>query len=443
MKNQTTDTPLLPLTELQAKIAAYIRDRAWPQRSSEASLLTQQPVIESCGYVLGESVRAEFPVPRHNLSAMDGYALAEVSGGAKGKNKKNKEYHVVGESLAGRPFTGSSDAVPADSAVRIMTGALVPSGYDRVVMQEQVDVVNDQQGKRITLHSAVAEGENIRFAGEEIQPGETLLEPGTILQPKHVSLLATLGHEAVQVYRPLRVGLLATGDELVNIGEPLTDPSYIYNSNTPTLKVLLANLPVTVVDYGIVPDDLAALKTVLTQAAAECDVVVSSAGVSVGDHDFLTEAIAETGAVHQYKVAMKPGKPFLFGHIQDRAATKPRDVVYFGLPGNPLSNYVGAEIIIKPALGQLAGAIEVPQPLYVTAVAEADIKKRPGRRDFQRGVLRQTDAGDWRVAPMGAQDSHRVKSLARSNCLLDIPQEHGTIQQGETVRVLPFLSQFY
>nr|WP_241878957.1 molybdopterin molybdotransferase MoeA [Psychrobacter sp. PraFG1]UNK05597.1 molybdopterin molybdotransferase MoeA [Psychrobacter sp. PraFG1] len=196
----------------------------------------------------------------------------------------------------------------------------------------------------------------------------------------------------VEVYQPLTVGILATGDELVAVGEPLQSLAQIYNSNTPTLKSMLAHLPIQIHDYGIIPDDLERTKQAVLTAMQECDVVISTAGVSVGDYDFLTTVIEDLGQINHYKVAMKPGKPFVFGELNKDLSVP---VLYFGLPGNPLSSVVGSLQFIIPALWRLSGidVADMPLPLTVTATLSSDVKKSPGRADFQRGIVSQNEAG--------------------------------------------------
>ena len=192
-----------------------------------------------------------------------------------------------------------------------------------------------------------------------------------------------MGYDEIEVFSPLRIGLIATGDELVSIGQPLSDLAQIYNSNTPTLKALLRKLPIIIKDYGIVKDVFDETYEVVKRAIEECDIIISSAGVSVGDYDFLTEVVRSLGKINHYKVAMKPGKPFVFGEF----AADARKVLYFGLPGNPLSTVVGCINFVRPALWQALGAIDAPLTLHLPAITTANIKKSVGRREYQRGYF--------------------------------------------------------
>ncbi|WP_410473128.1 gephyrin-like molybdotransferase Glp [Faucicola mancuniensis] len=392
------------------------------------------PLLESSNHILAKDITASFDIPRQHLSAMDGFALAIGSDLA-----ENSVFDVVGESCAGSPFTGT---LTTGQAVRIFTGAVVPSDCDTVVMQENTNFADIQstldksQPYTITLAKTANHGSNIRKQGEEVQTGETLLSTGKRLNTADISLLANLGVANVTVAKPLTVGILATGDELVQLGEPLTHLAQIYNSNTPTLKTLLKDLPIIVKDYGIIPDDLDKTTQAVEQAIDECDVIISSAGVSVGDYDFLTQVVDKLGKINHYKVAMKPGKPFVFGEF----AKNNKQVLYFGLPGNPLSTIVGCLQFVRPAIWRLTGCAEIDllKQLRLQAICQSAIRKNSGRQEFQRAYFSQHDDGQFIVTPFTGQDSHRVKQLTRANCLLVLTVERGDVAQGEMVEILPF-----
>ncbi|WP_333613545.1 molybdopterin molybdotransferase MoeA, partial [Psychrobacter sp.] len=372
---------------------------------------------------------------RQNLSAMDGYVLAQGS-----TLDAENTIAIVGESQAGSPYRGD---IVAGQGVRIFTGAVVPDSCDTVVMQENTnfaaikDRIDKSKPYAITLSKDAKANDNIRKQGEEIEARDVVLQKGKRLNPTDISLLANLGFDKVDVYQPLIVGVLATGDELVAIGNELTSLAQIYNSNTPTLKTLLSSLPVTVRDYGIIADDLDKTTAAVTQAMQECDVLISTAGVSVGDYDFLTTVIEQLGQINHYKVAMKPGKPFVFGELTQNLA---KPVLYFGLPGNPLSTVVGSLQFVIPALWQMAGTApqEQPMQLSLTATLKNDIKKAAGRKDFQRGILSQTESGEFYVESFSNQQSHRIKQLSHANCFIVLAQDSGNVAAGEQVQVQPF-----
>ncbi|AWY20229.1 molybdopterin molybdotransferase MoeA [Moraxella bovis] len=400
------------------------------------------PLLSAIGHVLAQDITAGFDIPRQNLSAMDGFALGAESDLASGS-----QFVVIGESCAGKPYHG---AIGVGQAVRIFTGAVVPDGCDNVVMQENTDwdeiknSIDKSTTYTITLAKDSYTGNNIRHQGEEVTTGECVLTVGKRLNPADISLLANLGVADVVVYRPLVVGILATGDELVAVGESLPSFANIYNSNTPTLKALLKDLPIIIKDYGIIPDDFSKTCHAIEQAVHECDVVVSSAGVSVGDYDFLTHAIDKLGKITHYKVAMKPGKPFVFGELYDNADS-PKTVLYFGLPGNPLSCVVGCLQFIIPALWRLSGvrADDLPKRLTLSATLSHDIKKRAGRKEFMRGIYHQDEFGKFAVQAVGVQDSHRIKQLSLANCLIVANKDSEGYLAGDEITIEPFGWGFY
>lgn len=422
-----------------AGLTAKITQRIETYNNDDFPLLKRDVVsydlLDSRNHILAKDIVSPFAVPRQNLSAMDGYALAQGS-----TLDAESTIAIVGESQAGSPYRGD---IIAGQGVRIFTGAVVPDSCDTVVMQENTnfaaikDRIDKSKPYDMTLRKTAKANDNIRKQGEEIEAKDVVLQKGKRLNPTDISLLANLGFDKVDVYQPLIVGVLATGDELVAIGNELTSLAQIYNSNTPTLKTLLSSLPVTVRDYGIIADDLDKTTAAVAQAMQECDVLISTAGVSVGDYDFLTTVIEQLGQINHYKVAMKPGKPFVFGELTQNLA---KPVLYFGLPGNPLSTVVGSLQFVIPALWQMAGAApqERPMQLSLTATLKNDIKKSAGRMDFQRGIMSQNAAGEFEVESFSKQQSHRIKQLSHANCFIVLAQDSGNVAAGEQVLVQPF-----
>lgn len=413
------------------RITAYNeQDLPFAKRATET-----RDLLASQNHILATDIVSPFDVPRQNLSAMDGYGIAKGS-----ILEQGTSIDIVGESQAGSPFSGK---LQPGQGVRIFTGAVVPSDCDTVVIQENTnfadikDSIDKSQTYAIELTQAAKVNSNIRKQGEEIEEDEVVLEAGKHLNPADISLLANLGVAKVEVYKPITVGILATGDELVAVGEPLQTLAQIYNSNTPTLKSMFTQLPVVIQDYGIIPDHLELTKKAVRSAMQECDVLISTAGVSVGDYDFLTTVIEELGQINHYKVAMKPGKPFVFGELTESLDVP---VLYFGLPGNPLSSVVGSLQFIIPALWRLSGIneAEIPKSLTLTASLVNDVKKSPGRADFQRGIFSQNAAGEYVVSTAGKQDSHRIKQLSLANCLIVLPKDSGNLVAGDKVTIQLF-----
>ena len=420
-------------------LAAKIKQRIEIFNDTDYPLHSRQIVsfdlLDSRNHILAEDIVSPFAIPKQNLSAMDGYAIAKDS-----NLSAESTINIIGESQAGSPYSGD---ITVGQGVRIFTGAVVPDSCDTVIMQENTnfaeirETIDKSKPYPITLSQTAKPDNNIRKQGEEIKTGETVLFKGKRINPADISLLANLGLDKVEVYQPLKVGVLATGDELVAIGQELESLAQIYNSNTPTLKTLLSSLPVIIQDYGIIADDLEKTTIAISQAMQECDVLISTAGVSVGDYDFLTTVIEQLGKINHYKVAMKPGKPFVFGELTQDLA---KPVLYFGLPGNPLSTVVGTLQFVIPALWQMAGAAIEQQPmqLMLTATLNNDIKKAVGRKEFQRGVLTQDQAGNFQVESFNKQQSHRIKRLSNANCFIVLEQDGGNVSAGEIVKVQAF-----
>ncbi|MGE6103385.1 molybdopterin molybdotransferase MoeA [Aeromonas veronii] len=374
----------------------------------------QQPLPEALGRVLASDIASPLAVPPFDNAAMDGYAvrLADLASGT--------PLIMAGKAFAGQPYQGEW---PAGHCVRIMTGAPVPPGTDAVVMQEETQA----DGDRITFLAQPEPGQNIRRAGSDIGKGACVLPTGTRLTPREMPLLASLGVATVAVRRPLKVAIFSTGDELKPVGTPLAHGD-IYDSNRYGVRAMLARMGCDCLDLGIIPDDQAQLRAAFIRANEEADVLITTGGVSVGEADFTKQLLDELGEIGFWKLAIKPGKPFAFGHL-------PR-AWFFGLPGNPVSAMVTFDQLVQPALAKLAGQ-HFERPLQLQAIAAEPLKKSPGRLDFQRGIMSQGPNG-LEVRSTGSQDSAVFSSLSRANCYIVLERERGRVAAGETVTVEPF-----
>ncbi len=369
------------------------------------------------GRVSAQDVHSGMDVPSHTNSAMDGYALD----GDDLPHDGITELTVVGTSWAGRRYRG---AVQTGECVRIMTGAVMPEGTDTVVMQEHAELAGD----RIRIDARHERGQNVRNAGEDIRKGDVVLPQGHRLTPSDLGLLASLGINEVAVTRRLRVAFFSTGDELRSIGEPL-EPGMIYDSNRYTLHGMLTRLGVDPVDLGVVPDTREATIRAFEQGADSADVLITSGGVSVGEADFIKEGLEQIGNVQFWKVAIKPGRPLTFGKI--------KNALFFGLPGNPVSVMVTFYIFVQPALKKLQGELSAP-PLLLQARCKSKLRKKSGRTEYQRGLLRSDDAGMLVVEKTGPQGSGILTSMSTANCFIVLPLEAEAVEPGSTVQVLPF-----
>jgi molybdopterin molybdotransferase len=376
------------------------------------------------GRILAEDVISPIDVPAHDNSAMDGYALRGQDLQVDGVTWLTALPQTV---FAGAPF---ESVLAAGQCVRIMTGAVMPAGLDTVVPIELCEV----QGHQVSIAPGVIRtGDNRRHQGEDLMLGRPAVRAGQRLRPADLGLIASLGIAQVAVRPRLRVALFSTGDELRTLGQPL-DAGCVYDSNRYSLMGALQGLDMEVLDLGLVPDDPAALNSTLDQALAQADVVLTSGGVSMGDADYTRDLVAARGAVSFWKVAMRPGRPFAFGALRG-PADKP--VWLFAFPGNPVAALVTFYVFARDALLRLAGALPEPVPL-LRARSVAPIRKRPGRSEYQRGIVSLAPEGGWQVRLTGAQGAGILRSMSEANALVVLGHDQGAVAAGDEVSVWLF-----
>ena len=377
-------------------------------------LPTEKREILSCAnYVLAEALHAEENIPPFDNSAMDGYAVrAEDVQNA--SEAKPAVLSVVETIAAGYAPT---QQVAAGQASRIMTGAMMPEGADAVVMQE----VTQRDGDTVKIFESIDKTGNVRFTGESVATGQQVMETGKYLRPPEISMLASLNRPEVTVYRKPTVAIVSTGDELLLLGAPL-EPGKIRESNRYGLHAQVEEAGGIPIDMGIAPDDEAEIERIFRAALAKSDALITSGGVSVGEHDFVKSVLERLGEVNFWRVAMKPGKPQAYG-ISDG---KP----IFGLPGNPVSSLVVFELFVRPALLKMAGRTELLRPTFKATLAES-ITNRDGRVNYMRAILKESD-GQYTAETTGPQGSGILHSLVLANGLITIPSGV-TLQAGETV----------
>jgi molybdopterin molybdotransferase len=375
------------------------------------------PLLEAAGCVLAENVVADEDVPPFANTAMDGYALRAADTADPPVRLK-----VVGTLAAGSAPT--IDVRPGQ-AVRIMTGAPMPPGADAVVMVERTQ--SENRDATVTVEIAVSPGQHVRGAGEDLRAGDPVFEPGTVLSPGHLGVLASVGREAVEVVPRARVGVLSTGDELVAGGGPLR-PGQIRDSNRPTLLALVAAAGCEAVDLGLVGDDEEALVEAVEDGASACDALVTSGGVSVGDFDYVKAVLDRLGEMNWWQVAIRPAKPLAFGMIGSTPV--------FGLPGNPVSSMVSFELFARPALRRMMGHTVLDRA-RVTAVADEDLRRRPdGKLHLVRVIATRGKDGRWHVRSSGGQASHLLHAMARANALALLPDGDGAAAGDEVETML-------
>ena len=394
---------LLPVAEAQARLLEAARSLDWET----------VPLSAAAGRYAAADLHALRTQPYADLSAMDGYAIrhADLPG----------PFHLIGESAAGRPFGG---AIGPSDTIRIFTGATMPAGADCVLVQEEAARDPAEGGTpivRLTGAGPAHPGRNVRRRGLDFAQGDLLAAAGAPITPARLALLAIGGHAAIPVGRRVRVAIAATGDELRRAGSPL-EPGALPESNGAMIAAQLAGLPVDIVDLGILPDRIDTLTSAFR--AVDADLLVTTGGASVGDHDLVRPALEATGAVIDFwRIALRPGKPMMAGRL---GAT-----LVLGLPGNPVSAFVTTEIFVKPVIRRLAGS---GAPLPITR--QASLGQALPANDHRADYLRAT-TDDGHVYARRIQDSSMLRALAEADCLIVRPPHAGPAAAGDMVDILP------
>ncbi len=396
---------MIPVADARARILADVAG-ATPEE--------WLPVARGLGRVLARDVTAPFDVPPADNSAVDGFAVraTDLTPGGQARLR------VIGDLPAGAVH---ASVIGPREALRIMTGAPMPPGADTVVPKEL------SQGSEGWVDlGAVEAGANVRARGEDVRADTRVLRAGSVLRPSDLGLIASLGFAEITVHRRPRVALLSTGDEVVEPGRPRR-PGQIYDANRFSLGAMVEVAGAETLDLGIVPDLREVLRERLLEAADAADVVLTSGGVSVGDYDLVKSVLGEIGGVDFWQVAMQPGRPLAVGRIAGAQ--------FFGLPGNPVASVLCFHLFVRPALWKRGGRARL-DPECVTATALEPMRKRAGRREFKRGVLRFTGQG-FEVSTTGPQGSGILSSMVAANCLIVLEEARGDVEAGERVLVEP------
>jgi len=389
----------------------------------------ESQLLNSLGQVLAEDIIAPFDVPPYDNSAMDGYAVKSVSTiGA--SITEPKHMRIIDEVAAGRI---SNARVAQGTAVRIMTGAPIPPGADAVVPFELTDEIerkrSDINNRQIGVFYSVTSESNIRRRGEDIKKGEVVMQRGAILHPSEIGVLASLGREKVKVVRRPIIGILATGDEVLDVTQPL-QPGKIYNSNSYGLASQVLDSGGIPELLGIASDDTENISLALRKGCG-CDMLITSGGVSKGDYDVVKEVLKAEGDIHFWTVSMKPGKPIAFGTLRCNRDMK---LLHLGLPGNPVSSMITFEIFARPAIRKMLGKPCYSRK-YVDAIIEDTVKNNDGRRIFSRVTLKERD-GKYIAKLTGSQGSGILTSMSRADGLAIIPETVRVVEPGTTVKVI-------
>ncbi len=409
MHRATTVAVVIPLDEARL----YVLDAV------TALAPTAVPLNEALGCVIAEAVVAHEEVPPFANSAVDGFAVQAAD--TTGADESPVELTVVGTLAAGAP---PSLMVTARTCVRIMTGAPMPPGADAVVMVEESEPLDG--GSRVRLGHGVSAGDAVRRAGSDIGIGDVVLEAGTVLRPSHLGVLASLGVVRLPVVPQARVGVLSTGDELIEGDGPL-EPGQIRESNRTMLLGLVRQAGCLPVDLGLVRDDEDLITDAIESAVSSCDAIVTSGGVSMGDFDLIKVVLDRLGTMRWMQIAIKPAKPFAFGVIEGPEG----EVPVFGLPGNPVSSLVSFEVLARPALRKLMGHQQLDRPTTM-AVADEPLRRRPdGKLHLVRVFGAFAPDGRWHVRSTGAQGSHQLAATSAANGLALLPDGDGVAAGGD------------
>jgi molybdopterin molybdotransferase len=415
MTPSSLSTPL-SVEQTQKEIAELV---AVLRKSRESTGLSAEFVsVENLlGKVLSEDIVSPINVPAHDNSAMDGYAVRFQDLLTSG----DTTLPVMGSVFAGET---SNEPLPPNTAFKIMTGAVMPTGADTVIPFENAKL----DGAAVTIPSGQTLGQNRRFAGEDLTKNHTALAKGKRCGPAEMGLVASLGIRQCKVESRLKVAILSTGNELADFGSTLK-AGQVFDSNRYTLRGMLTKLDVEVIDIGIIPDDKLALEKALIHASQVADVIISSGGVSVGEADFTREIMAKLGSIDFCTVAMRPGRPIAVGVIGDNR-------LYFGLPGNPVAVMMTFYFFVQAALRQLAGEVSVIRPM-MQVKSFSKFRKKPGRTEYQRAYVYSDGDGPC-VKSTGSQGSGVLRSMSEANCLVVLSHDQGNVDEGDFVDLVIF-----
>jgi molybdopterin molybdotransferase len=380
------------------------------------------PLAAAAGRILAEAAVAPRSVPAHTNAAVDGYSFAAADYDA----AAGRALPVDGRAAAGHRL----ERAPAPgAAARIFTGAVMPAGHDTVVMQEDAEARTVDGRTVVAIPPGLRRGANVRRAGEDVEAGATLLPAGAVLRPQDLAALASIGMAEAACFARLKVAIVSTGDEVVRPGSGAFSEGLVYDANAPMLTGLIASAGAAPTDLGVLPDDPAEIRSRLAGAAQSHDAVILSGGASRGEEDHVVAALDALGKRHLWQLAIKPGRPMSFGQIGD--------CVVLGLPGNPVAVFVCFLLYVWPLLRRMGGA-EWPEPrCYRLPALFAFPGRKPGRREFWRGILKETPHG-LGVDKFPRDGSGLISGLRAADGLIDIPEDMGGVQPGDSVAFIPF-----
>ncbi|MGA1590340.1 MAG: gephyrin-like molybdotransferase Glp [Methylophilaceae bacterium] len=377
---------------------------------------THLPIEEAQGCFLAEDIRSPVNVPNYNNSAMDGYVFRH-----KFIKPKNNKFKIDGKILAGHPLKTKNSSI---SCLQIMTGGMIPRTFDTVIPQELVKVNHGI----VEFDFKPKVGANIRKIGEDIKKNQVAIKQGVCLNACNIGLLASLGITKVKVFQSIRIGFFSTGDEVIQLGSKIK-AGQVYDSNRFLIKAFIKKMNACLVDYGNLSDDKILLENQLKKASIECDLIITTGGVSVGEADYMKEILTKIGQVLFWKMAIKPGRPMAFGKV--------KKAFYFGLPGNPVSAAVTFLQFVKPSIRFMMGSAKFEKLPYVQLKINAEVQRKKGRKEFVRGII-QRQGKSCSVIPLLQQGSGMLKSMSDANCFIVFDADQDLIRKNSYVNILPF-----
>ena len=396
------------------KVIQRLRERATTLVDTSS-----QPLSDAAGRIASQTVYAPIPVPGHTNSAVDGYAFAFVDY----DQTNGSDFPVSARAAAGKP---AHISMPTGSACRIFTGAIVPKGLDTVVMQE--DCSSDDDGATVFVPAGLKRGANVRKAGEDVQPGTELITAGQTVRAPEIAALASVGINRLDCYEKPRVAIVSTGDELVRNADELAS-GQVYDVNAPLLASLIKLCGAEMTDHGIWPDNRSTVQSRLLDAAKHTDLILTSGGASGGEEDYMSAALETLGSRHIWQIAVKPGRPLMFGQVGD--------TVVIGLPGNPVAVFVCFLMYVWPLIRRLGGADWQEPSRYPLPANFTFQNRKVGRREFWRATTRLTPEG-LVVEKFPRDGSGLISGLRAANGLIDVPEDVPAVRPGQIVNFIPF-----
>ena len=373
-------------------------------------------IEDAQGCFLAEDIKSPVNVPNYNNSAMDGFVFCH-----KFIKPKNNKFKISGKIFAGHPLKNKISSI---SCLQVMTGGMIPKTFDTVIPQELVQINNGI----VEFDFKPKVGANIRKIGEDIKKNQVAIKQGVCLNACNIGLLASLGITKVKVFQSIRIGFFSTGDDVIQVGSKIK-AGQVYDSNRFLIKAFLKKMNACLVDYGNLSDDKVTLEQQLNKASIECDLIITTGGVSVGEADYMKEILTKIGKVLFWKMAIKPGRPMAFGKI--------KKAFYFGLPGNPVSAAVTFLQFVKPSIRFMMGNEKFEKLPYVQLKINKDVKRKKGRKEFVRGIIQRQGKSPV-VMPLLQQGSGMLKSMSDANCFIVFDADQELIRKNSYVNILPF-----